>query len=237
MKESWYEPQPVDAPAKYPRRIPKRGVPSYIGEANQVLDLLMHKGGGGTVKDHSGEENHGTIYGAEWTDEDLASWALRFNGVDNHVLIPDLPKFSAYTIMVLTRHHSVNDGDIDTSVAFRANNAILIRDEGDGLLYFYHRDSGATWHSGRTPISSDVWNLWTIRWDGATVTGWKNDTNPVSFPVSSIRVQGGNDNLGWHEADNKLPLNGDIALAMVYDTDKPDSFIKSVHEAVKPLYG
>jgi len=87
---NWYDPAPADAPVRYPRRIPKRVVPSYIGESNQVLNMLMNYTKGGThVHDHSPYGNHGTIYGAKWTDEHSPSWALDFARADgNYVEVP-----------------------------------------------------------------------------------------------------------------------------------------------------
>jgi len=86
---SWFSPQPKVAPVSLPRRMPKRIVPSYIGEANQVLNLLMHRGSGDVARDYSGEGNHGTIHGAEWIDEYSALWVLDFVSADaNYVEVP-----------------------------------------------------------------------------------------------------------------------------------------------------
>lgn len=197
-----------------------------IGKEGLVLDLLMNYTRGRDVYDHSDQKNHGTLNGPTWVDGPFG-WMLSYDGADDYVDVPPFSTFDEYTIMVLAKHRSVNDGDIDDSVSFRENNAIIIRDEGDGSLYFYQKSAG-TWYSGSTSISNDVWNLWTQRWDGSTVTGWKNDTNPVSFSVGSIDTPGTGTALGCNVGPGTEYLDGDQALAMVFDVAKPDSFIIDV---------
>jgi len=218
---NWYKPSPKRLPIRLPRRKPKKVIPSMIGKEGLVLDLLMNYTRGRDVYDHSGHGNHGTLNGPSWVSGPYG-WMLSYDGDDDYVDIPPFDTFDEYTVMVLAKHHSVGDGDTDDSVSFRENNAIIMRDEGDSSLYFYHKDGGA-WGSGSTSISSDVWNLWTQRWDGSTVTGWKNDSNPVSFSKDSIASPGSGTALGyWSDQEY---FDGDQALVMVFDVAKPDSFI------------
>lgn len=76
---NWFNPLPFDAPIRYPRQVPKTVVPSFIGDAGQVLNLLTHHGAGGVVRDYSGFNNHGTILGPDWVDGSYG-WALDYNG-------------------------------------------------------------------------------------------------------------------------------------------------------------
>lgn len=91
---SWYNPPPFDAPIRYPRRIPPTLIKSYIGDPGCVLNLLIHEGSGGIIKDYSGYGNHGRlmpnypINAPRWTDENLAGWASSFDGVDDYVQVP-----------------------------------------------------------------------------------------------------------------------------------------------------
>jgi hypothetical protein len=87
---SWFNPPPFDAPIRYPRQVPKAVVPSFIGEAGQVLNLLCHHGSGDVVRDYSSYGNHGRIYGAQWIDG-MYGWALYFNGTSAYVQVPDSP--------------------------------------------------------------------------------------------------------------------------------------------------
>jgi len=228
MKESWYNPKPVNAPLRYPRRFPKRVVPSYIGEPNQVLNLLMHRGAGGIARDYSGEDNHGDINGPGWTDDHSPLWALRYDGVDDYVTLSPFPSFTAFTTMFLTRHHSVSDGDDDWDINERGNNYLRVGDDGGGNWYFGIYD-GSTTVSVTVPASNDVWTLVTGRWDGSTMEIIKDDfavTSSASVSASSGFDR--NTELGGNTWDDAEYLDGEQALVMVYDTAKPDSFITNV---------
>jgi hypothetical protein len=55
-----------------------------------ALRLDFEEGSGTTATDSSGNDNHGTIYGAVHTDDSkTGSYALYFDGTDNYVAIPD----------------------------------------------------------------------------------------------------------------------------------------------------
>jgi len=112
---SRYSPAPAVTPVRCPSRIPNRVVPSYIGEAGLVGNWLFYSGFGDTLYDFSGEENHGTINGPVWTDEDLASWALNFSGGNYYVRVPSpvsgLPTGSdPFTILVWMKTSSYHAG-------------------------------------------------------------------------------------------------------------------------------
>jgi len=82
-------PLPPDLELVKPRQLPKRIVPSFVGEQGQVLNLLMREGSGNIVRDYSGFNNHGQLFGGvKWTDEGIATWALEFNGIDGRVIVP-----------------------------------------------------------------------------------------------------------------------------------------------------
>jgi len=233
---SHFNPAPKFGPKVHPRREPKATVPSYIGEEGLVACWLFYSGAGDTLYDFSGEGNHGDLNGPKWTDEGIATWGLDFDGADDYVHPPDFPTFDEYTVMVLTKHSSVNDGDYDDDCGLRSGNAILLRDGGGGSYECCHCDSGKTWHIISTPVSNDAWNLWTQRWDGSVMDGWKNDTKFDSVSVSSIFPFGTNVNLGRESSAAGHYLNGTQIFLLVFDVAKPDSFIKEVYEATKPLY-
>ncbi len=71
-------------------------------ESEVVAWYHFDEGDGITVSDSSGNGNHGTIYGATWTDG-ISGKALKFDGVDDYVSIADSP-----------------DLDIDTTITIEA---------------------------------------------------------------------------------------------------------------------
>lgn len=97
---SWLNPPPFDAPLRYPRQIPKKVVPSFIGDDGQVLNLLMYDGAGDVVKDYSPCRNHGKIHGARWVDGSWG-WALYFNGVDAYAVVPHSDLFETGELTIL----------------------------------------------------------------------------------------------------------------------------------------
>jgi len=98
---SWYEPPPFDPPIRYPSIIPDVVIPSFIGDRGQLLNLLFYEGYGDRVVDHSGNGFHGEIYFAEWSDEDLAGWSVRFKR-RGYIAIEKMYDFrKPYTLEVL----------------------------------------------------------------------------------------------------------------------------------------
>ena len=64
-----------------------------------ILYLKFDKGQGTTAYDWSGKGNHGTIYGATWTDNGKINRALSFDGVDDYVEASNsIYNFKAITI-------------------------------------------------------------------------------------------------------------------------------------------
>jgi len=59
-----------------------------LGLRGLVLWLKFNEGGGNIAYDSSFYNNHGTIYGATWTDGKFGK-ALSFDGVDDYVEVPD----------------------------------------------------------------------------------------------------------------------------------------------------
>jgi len=82
---SMYDPEPKFQPKVRPRVQPKAVIPSFIGESGQVGNWLFYNGAGDRLYDFSGERNHGDINGPKWADENLATWALSFDGEDDYV--------------------------------------------------------------------------------------------------------------------------------------------------------
>jgi len=234
----WYNPAPPDAPLRNPRRTPKRVVPSYIGESGQVGNWLFYMGAGDKLYDFSGEGNHGDLINdPEWVDGSYG-WALDFDGADDYVVFPSLSTFSEFTVIVWSRHHSVNDGDQDVDVNDRLNNGFVLRDDGDGTYAIYIYD-GSIWQSISTSISNDVWNMWTLRYDGSVMEGFKNAPPSFDSLTTAYDAKGSDNHAFGARAPDALSeyLDGEIALCWIYDVAKPDSFINKVFQRTRGLFG
>jgi len=87
-----YSPSPKISSRWEPKWNPCHVIDSMIGEEGLVADWLFYYGGGDTLYDVSGNNNHGTIKGAVWKDGRYG-WALVFDGT-NYVEVPDSTSIS-----------------------------------------------------------------------------------------------------------------------------------------------
>ena len=82
-----------------------------VDEENLVLYLPFDENADLETYDYSGENNHGTIYGAEWL-KGMENYALQFDGLADYVEIPDTKnKFeeSDHTFLLWTKSTGVRD--------------------------------------------------------------------------------------------------------------------------------
>jgi len=202
--EAWFNPEPKIEPVRLPRQIPKRVVPSYIGEQNLVGNYLIYLGGGDSARDYSGRGNHGSFVGSpEWLDG-FFGWSLDFPGTDG-VEIPDDP--SLRITGDLTIHSWVKKtADQDRCLVQKNYNyeyEIYLRDSGyDNVIRFMHGDGSWVAYDSNVGIPPDEWFLVSVVRDSSagevrfykdgsfdvarsyTVTV-KESTTSVSFPYRS----------------------------------------------------
>jgi len=233
---SYFSPKPRQKPKRLPRRKPIKVVPSGIGDKGLVGNwLFYYLKGGDHLHDFSPYDNHGTLKNDPVWKDGRYGWALEFDGVDDYVLLPSFSTFSEFTLIIWSRHHSVSDGDYDVDFVLRKNNGFLMRDMGDGTLGIYIYDG--TWDSISTSISNNVWNMWTERYDGSVMEVFKNDESIGS--ISSGHVADGSDEhaIGSRDPVGGQYLDGEVALCWLFNTAKPDSFIKRRYHKTKSIFG
>lgn len=86
----YYYPEPEQDQKRLPKRLPKRELPSHIGDEDIKGNwLVYYVEGGDHLHDFSPYKNHGTIIGGVWAST-RKGWALDFGGSD-YVEIPDDP--------------------------------------------------------------------------------------------------------------------------------------------------
>ena len=76
----------------------------------QVLYFPFLEGSGTTLKDHSGYDNNGTIYGATWVSGKFG-YALSFDGVNDYVEIPHSTSLDLNVLSVVTWFKSTYSGE------------------------------------------------------------------------------------------------------------------------------
>jgi len=240
-----YDPQPKDAPVRLPRRMSKRVVPSFIGESGQVLNLLMHRGAGGVVKDYSGEGNHGDIHGAKWADEYSASWALEFDGVDDYVNYPptNIGEKASYTVAGWFKTDTGENNNWGWGESCNGSAPFFIIYYADttvspvpGVRVNYSGVSGPEIDTG-TSVADGKWHHVVLVQRASDDRELFIDGSSVATDTTSISTFSVTD--GWigGEASYGQYFNGKIDDVRIYDRALTESEIKAHYEATKVLYG
>lgn len=246
----WYNPSPPASPVALPGQQPKWVVPSYIGERGLVGNWLFYLGAGRQARDYSGHGDHGEIHGARWIDENLASWALSFDGVDDYVSVPStLPNTGEITIPVWVKFDVTNthqciirteakdpntSSEPDFIYKILQNNTLSFRTwDGSNNRGIYQFD----W-----PGTADTWYFMVAVYDGSdyklrvydssglfasrTVTDSYYEVPSSNFPIGARREYDGS--ITEH-------LDGTIGGIWIYDRALSEAEIRVIYEDTKPL--
>jgi len=238
---SIYNPIPPVAWVKYPKRTPKRVVPSYMRENGQVLNLLMRVGAGDKLFDFSGEENHGVIYGAKWTDEHSKSWGLSFDGADDYVNIPgsgtgvlDITD-DTITLIAWVRLESTDGEEIVGKDDGTPSAQYKLSAETD---WRFRANVGGTWQgpTGGSP-ETGTWYCVAGTYNGSQMVLYVDasviDTVSVSGNLNHID---NNVMIGAREGGTAMFLNGVVGWVMILARAFSESEVKSFYGDTKPLF-
>lgn len=167
-----------------------------------VLELTFYEGNGTVVHDSSKYGNHGTIYGAVWTQEN-GVYGLFFDGVDDYVLSSTFPEITPpFTIVVLAK---VVSRGYPYATLFAGNGDYKSKGFGfylreDGFLYFameapnQHQETrvdGAprnVWAQYFVIIDSN-WNVY-LGWNGEIKHGPKAFDPNIYTPATGLLICG-----------------------------------------------
>ena len=157
-------------------------VPSTAGAADPSLRAALgfNEGAGASVGDVSDWGNNGTIGGATWTTAGRFGNALRFDGVDDMVTIPDADSLDLSTGMTLEAWVRPN--------GMTGYDSVIMKEGAAGLAYalygqisagrptFYALLSRLRGISGPTALVNNEWSHLTATFDGATLRLYVNGT-------------------------------------------------------------
>jgi hypothetical protein len=110
-----------------------------------------------------------------WVNGKIGSYALEFNYEDkDHVnLGTQIPYLNTeFTVSVWLNPDAINNGNLGPVVDLRRNNAIILRQNGDGKFYWYHAATDGTFDSVSTSVSNGTWYHAVLTWDGSTTTAY-----------------------------------------------------------------
>jgi len=109
-----------------------------------VLWLDFLEPSGNVAYDKSGYGNHGTIYGAQRVRA-LGRWGLKFDGVDDYVLVPSLTVGGSVTVEMLVRPNYPHDDGLTHMLLdwlADANNLFRLHKYSDGRLTWVYKGQG-----------------------------------------------------------------------------------------------
>jgi len=246
MSKNWHEPQPASAPLEYPRRVPKRIVPSYIGDEGIVANwLFYYEKGGDHLHDFGPRDNHGTIYGAKWTDEYSASWVLTFDGDDDYadVTAPsplDLAQFSILawvkTTVTTLDHQIIAQWDDANRLQFKAN------ESASGDLDFSITDGGGDSdraNAGDTGVNDGSWHLVAGVFDNGDFYLYLDGSlidSTLDTAVDGLALYS-NTTLIGNVPGYAQYWDGEIGVIRIYNRALPESEIEDHYGATRVLYG
>jgi len=162
-----------------------------LGLRGLVLWLKFNEGSGTTAYDSSFYNNHGTIYGAVYTDGKFGK-ALSLDGVDDYVEVADsesLDITDEITIVVWAKPDGANE------MGYLVAKGNPAADQRYNLYWYGTDDRLVFWESGSERTSDKVFvddNVWvqaTIVIDGTTLKFYRNGvsagTKTLSNPLES----------------------------------------------------
>jgi len=242
MMMTCFNPAPKFGPKVHPRQEPKVTVPSYIGETGQVLNLLMYRGAGEVVRDHSGYGNHGTIYGPKWSDERSASWALGFDGEDDYVEIPDDPSLDITDEVTLSYWILMEDLPASDTIC-RASKG----DHGDAYGTYTDADSeyikfkvnfedGTYIQPTTGSLNNNQWYFITSVYDGSEAKIYKNASLEGSASAANKTIITGTNPFKIGKFPTGTYMNGMKGVLFLYNYARSQSAIRETFEETKPLY-
>lgn len=238
---SWFNPLPFDAPITYPRQIPKVVVPSFIGEAGQVLNLLMHHGAGTIVRDYSGYGNGGAfIVPPGWVDGSWG-WALRFNGLTNYVRVPHSASLNVST--GITAEAWIRLTALGTGV----HKYILSKNYAVAYTFYIAPDdtvrcilNGLTdpYPSGApAPIADFKWHYAGVAYDGAFIDTYLDGVRQIHDDSTGNIGSGVGPLIVGLRDDLVQGFLGDIALLRLYNVHKGDAYMAKSYERTRAIFG
>jgi len=239
---SYFDPVPKFEPELDPEQEPAVVVPSYIGKAELVGNWLFYNGAGDKLYDFSGEGNHGDIRGPKWTDEGIASWALKFDGVDDYVEIPVIQPHPEITFLAWVKlepvgstRHVASGGYDGTNTAWELkwlNTEELQFGSFDGYTHTTAAVSVSTgeWHhvAGLYDDADEDWRLYV---DGTLESEVSDATGALTSDVTWNAI-------GCHNKQGSTVnfVSGTIDEPRIYDRALSQNEVKEIYRKTKPLY-
>jgi len=200
-----------------------------------VLCLLFEEGEGDTAHDLSRFRNDGTIYGASWVGTPYGR-GLSFDGVDDHVVVPDSPELDItdeLTLVAIFRLTGDFPPNVQQEIINRRQGSTASKQYGmvvytDGRLRFHYYSTA--WHLTYGPlVRGQEYFLGVVTVDGtdvrvhANLEVWEGTLpEPLSsFPEATINI--GYDPVGRY-------MSGEIVFTQIYNRVLSTDEIRALYQ-------
>jgi len=240
---SWFKPPPPDLGWRLPRQLPPRQILSRIGDSGISLNMLMHHGSRSLVRDYSPYRNDGRLYGGyKWSDKGIRTWAIRFNGVDVYIDIPDHSSLRPASITMVVWIKTTSTADMRVHSKFKQYlaywNGYELGVVGGRARPAFGKGDEIIELLGVSNVADGKWHCIGGTYDDATdevtviVDGIVENTGTFPFigNTTDEPLWIGN-RKGW-----ALWFDGLIALPRVYSIASPEK-VASIFEEEKVLFG
>lgn len=211
-----------------------------IGE-NALRAYLFRENSGFNLHDFTTDNQDGSIENDPvWTSgyKDMPD-TIGLSYENDWVVLPSLPELDnttdEYTVIVVSKHESVGDGDVDSEISLTLNNGIILRDNGSNYYYFKQYD-GTAFQNIWTSITDNVWNMWTQRYDGQVMDAFKDNNWVDNLSISYDNEGTDTHALGAAEPAYDLNfLDGVQCLALIYDVAISDNKIFGIYDRLERI--
>ena len=222
--------------------------PSYppVDLTNCVLYLPGLPGYGSTIKDYSGEDNNGIIYGPTWKRLNSGVWYLDFDKVDDRIVVPDAASlrnlFDGGGTFELWMNPRSDGATTQGFVFYKIGNWILMTEDDDGsncelrFLCYFDGDDG-NWVTTAKDVTLSAWQHVKVTYNAdATTNDPVIEINRVSkalteesTPTGTRDTDKGSDVYIGMRNDLQIEYDGGMALKRMYSAIVPGHYQEEKH--------
>ena len=157
-----------------------------------TLGLTAHYPFNGNANDQSGNENHGTVYGATLTTDMFGNIdsAYSFDGIDDYIAIPELlnPSISSFTVSSLALAANTTDFGLIVYKGTHKGEAHLSQNQDN--FQFSVKLADHNWYYVRTPsvTVNEFIRIAGVYYRGDRIEIWVNSELINQIPISELNL-------------------------------------------------
>ena len=152
-----------------PAIIPTSYIYNWLIDANSINDIIMpfDTNDNSSVKDYSGNNNNGSVNGAEWNSGGVIGGSYQFDGINNHISLPHC--FDANYVDEITVECWFKTSEESGVISSYDRDKIyeLLVDNGY-IRWFTYANDGQDELLGNTYISDNLWHHLVATYDYET---------------------------------------------------------------------